>query len=101
MVSLASRTASSSPSNGDHDDHRTEDLLFRRPIVVRDRSQNRRRKPEAIAFGSPALYRDRRVIGDVGGDFLSLVGGDQGSHVHALVERISDPEAFYRRLHER
>src|SRR5918994_2552409 len=82
-------------------DDGAEDLFSGHLIVVRDRGENDRRIPEPGAFRRVAPDRHGRVFGDVGGDLLAVVGGDQGSHLRRLVERVADPETLYHGLHER
>src|ERR671913_2406904 len=84
-----------------HRYHRAEDLFPCRLIVVRDRGENYGWVPEPGTFRRPAPDRHRRVFGDVGGDFLAVVGGDQRPHLRRLVERVPDPETLYHGLHER
>src|SRR5215211_5293905 len=85
----------------DNSDYGAEDLFSGRPIVVRDRGENNGWVPEPGAFRRLASDRHGRVFGDVGGDFLAVVGGDQRSHLCRLVERVPDPETLYHGLHER
>src|SRR5215203_1776369 len=82
-------------------DDGAEDLFSGHLIVVRDRGENDRRIPEPGAFRRLAPDRHGRVFGNVGGDLLAVVGGDQGSHLRRLVERVPDPETLYHGLHER
>src|SRR5918993_925099 len=82
-------------------DDGAEDLFPCRLIVVRDRGENYGWVPEPGTFRRPAPDRHRRVFGDVGGDFVAVVGGDQRSHLRRLVERVPDPETLYYGLHER
>src|SRR5829696_105149 len=84
----------------DNSDDGAEDLLPGRLIVVRDRGENDRRIPEPEAFRCLAPDRQWRVFGDVGGDFVAVVGGDQRSHLRRLVERVPNPETLYHGLHE-
>src|SRR5215217_1817676 len=76
---------------GDHGHDGAEDLLLRRPVSVVHGRQDGRRVPEPGAFGRFAPDRHGRVIGDVGGHLLAMVGGDQGSHVRGFVEGVPDP----------
>src|SRR5215216_3622919 len=78
-----------------------EDLLGRRPVCVAYRGQNGRRVPESGAFRCLAPDRHGRVIGNVGGDSFAVVGGDQGSHLRRLVERVPDAHPRDGRLYER
>src|SRR5918995_6713185 len=86
---------------GDHRYHRAEDLLPGRLVVVRDRGENYGWVPEPGAFRRLAPDRHGRVFGDVGGDLLAVVGGDQGPHLRRLVERVPDAHPRDGRLHER
>src|SRR5215210_9324179 len=85
----------------DHGDDGAEDLFSGHLIVVRDRGENDRRIPEPGAFRRLAPDRHGRVFGDVCGDSLAVVGGDQRSHLRLLVKRVPDPETLYHGLHER
>src|ERR671913_2237306 len=85
----------------DHGDDGTEDLFSGHLIVVRDRGENDRRITEPGAFRCLAPDRHGRVLGDVCGDSLAVVGGDQRSHLRLLVQRVPDPETLYHGLHER
>src|SRR5215208_3781777 len=82
-------------------DDGTEDLFSCHLIVVRDRGENDRRIPEPGALRRLAPDRHGRVFGDVCGDSLAVVGGDQRSHLRLLVKRVPDPETLYHGLHER
>src|SRR6201996_5085979 len=77
-------------AEGNDGDDRAEDLLAGGAVVVVDRAEDDRREPIAVAVGSAAADRDRRVGGDEGGDRLALAGGDQWSHLGRLVERVAD-----------
>src|SRR5918994_5587241 len=82
-------------------DDGTEDLFSGHLIVVRDRGENDRRIPEPGAFRCLAPDRHGRVLGDVCGDLLAVVGGDQRSHLRLLVEGVPDPKTLHHGLHER
>src|SRR5215210_1783195 len=86
---------------GDHRDHGAEDLLPGRLVVVGDGGQYGGRVPEPGTLGRLAAERHGRVFGDVGGDLLAVVGGDQGTHLRLLVERVPDAQPRDGRLHER
>src|SRR5215212_9971033 len=85
-------------------DHRydgTKNLLCRRPVFVIHRRENDGRVPEPGTLWGFAPDRHGRVLRDVGGDLLAVVGGDQGSHLRRLVERVPDAHPSNGRLHER
>src|SRR5215218_4943926 len=86
---------------GDHRYHGTEDLLPGRLIVVGEGGQNGGRVPESGALWRLAAECHGRVFGDVGGDLLAVIGGDQGPHLRLLVERVPDAHPRDGRLHER
>src|SRR5688500_18802882 len=71
----------------DHRDYGAEDLLGRRPVVVVHRREYDGRVPEPGAFGRLAPDRHGRVLGNVGGDSLAVVGGEHGSHLGRRPER--------------
>src|SRR5215217_4534440 len=75
---------------GDHRHHGAEDLLLRRPVPVVHGRQYGRRVPETGALGRVAPDRHGRVLGDVGGHLLAVIGGDERSHVRGLVEGVPD-----------
>src|SRR5207247_6020024 len=72
--------------------NRTEDLLAGRAVVGRDRREDRRREPVAGPVGRRAAEGDRRIVVDVGGDLLALVGGDERPHMRRVVERVSNAQ---------
>src|SRR5918993_907559 len=76
---------------GDHGHNGAEDLLLRRPVPVVHGRQDGWRIPKPGAFGRCAPDRHGRVIGDVGGHLLTVIGGYQGSHVRGFVEGVPDP----------
>ena len=59
-------------------------------VVVRDRREDDRRKPVAVAVGGGATDRDGGAVGHEGADRLALVGRDQRTHLGRLVERVAD-----------
>src|SRR5215207_3270809 len=85
---------------GDHRHDGAEDLLPRRPVLVGERREDRRRIPEATPFGSLTLYRHGGILGDVRRDGFFVLGGDERAHVCRLVEWVPDAEALDCRLHE-
>src|SRR5215212_8037641 len=85
----------------DHRHDRTEDLLGRRPVFIVHRREDDGRIPEPGTLGRLAPDRHGRVLGDVGGDLLTVLGGDQGSHLRSLVERVPYSHPRDGRLHER
>ena len=64
-------------------------------------AQNNGWVPEPGAVRRLAPDSHGRVFGDVGGDSLAVVGGDQRSHLRRLVERVLDAHPRDGRLHER
>src|SRR5215212_4530913 len=84
----------------DHRDHGAEDLLSRRPVLVGERREDRRRKPEAAPLRGGAPYRHGGILGDVGRDCFFVLGGDERAHVSRLVEWVPDAEALNRRPHK-
>ena len=82
-MSLAIRDRLGLVVERDHAGDRAEDLLAGGAVVVGDRREHGRREPVAGAVGRRAADRDRRVVVDVRGDRLALVGGDQRPHLRS------------------
>ena len=89
MVSFACRTASSSSSKGI-----TATTGRRSPPSPPCRRWRRARAPSADTrnrcLRGGALYRHGRVLGDVGGDGLPVLRGDERAHLGSFVEGVSD-----------
>src|SRR5438132_2349239 len=85
---------------GNHRGHRSEDLLARGAVVVRDGAEHGRREPVARPLGRLAADRDRRVVVDERCDLLALLGGDQWPHLRPLVERVADAQVVDRGLQQ-
>src|SRR5438067_12768048 len=81
---------------GDDRGDGAEDLLARGAVVVRDGAEDDRREPEAATLRSLAADRDRRLVVEVGGDLLALLGRDQRAHLRRLVERVADAKLPHR-----
>ena len=92
---LAMATASSSSSNGQHHDHRAEDLLLDRLHLRLAAGEQRRRHVEARARCAPGDDRRRRLGafvgagGDVALDAVALRGRDDRPDDRVLVERVA------------
>src|SRR5829696_5116962 len=78
----------------DHGRHRPEDLLARRPVVVVDRAEHRRREPESGAVRRAAAYGHRRAVRHERRHGLPLVLRYQRTHLRGLVERVPHPDGL-------